>query len=85
MGVADPHGIDLCLNKCLKLGCKPGRRFTRFEFRVQDSRLLRAGESEGVLGRMKLESEVFAERLASAEAKEAFTAFFEKRKPNFGD
>ena len=26
----------------------------------------------------------FAERLASAEAKEAFTAFFEKRKPNFG-
>ena len=34
--------------------------------------------------RMKLESEVFAERLGSAEAKEAFTAFFEKRKPNFG-
>lgn len=33
---------------------------------------------------MKLESEVFAERLGSAEAKEAFTAFFEKRKPNFG-
>jgi enoyl-CoA hydratase/carnithine racemase len=47
-------------------------------------RLLRAGSSQEVLERMKLESEVFAERLGSAEAKEAFTAFFEKRKPNFG-
>lgn len=47
-------------------------------------RLLRAGSSQDVLKRMKLESEVFAERLGSAEAKEAFTAFFEKRKPNFG-
>ena len=47
-------------------------------------RLLRAGRSEEVLKRMKLESDAFAERLASAEAKEAFTAFFEKRKPNFG-
>jgi len=47
-------------------------------------RLLRAGRGEEVLKRMKLESDAFAERLASAEAKEAFTAFFEKRKPNFG-
>jgi enoyl-CoA hydratase/carnithine racemase len=46
-------------------------------------RLLRAGSSQEVLERMKLESEVFAERLGSTEAKEAFTAFFEKRKPNF--
>jgi enoyl-CoA hydratase/carnithine racemase len=50
----------------------------------QTQRLLRAGTSEEVLARMKLESDAFAERLASAEAKEAFTAFFEKRKPNFG-
>ena len=47
-------------------------------------RLLRAGSSAEVLERMKLESEAFAERLGSAEAKEAFTAFFEKRTPNFG-
>ena len=47
-------------------------------------RLLRTGSSQDILERMKLESEVFAERLGSAEAKEAFTAFFEKRKPNFG-
>jgi enoyl-CoA hydratase/carnithine racemase len=46
-------------------------------------RLLRQGESPDILDRMKLEGEVFAERLGSAEAKEAFTAFFEKRKPNF--
>ena len=31
---------------------------------------------------MKLES-AFAERLTSAEVKEAITAFFEKRKPSF--
>ena len=47
-------------------------------------RLLRAGKSDEVLQRMKLESDAFAERLSSAEAKEAFTAFFEKRKPDFG-
>lgn len=46
-------------------------------------RLLRAGESADILARMKLESDAFAERLGSSEAKEAFTAFFEKRKPNF--
>ena len=47
-------------------------------------RLLRQGASADVLERMQLEGQVFAERLGSAEAKEAFTAFFEKRKPNFG-
>jgi enoyl-CoA hydratase/carnithine racemase len=51
---------------------------------AQTQRLLRAGRSTEVLERMKLEGEAFAERLGSAEAKEAFTAFFEKRKPNFG-
>jgi enoyl-CoA hydratase/carnithine racemase len=49
----------------------------------ETQRLLRGATSEEVLARMKLESERFAERLASPEAKEAFTAFFEKRKPNF--
>ena len=33
--------------------------------------------------RMDLESRHFGERLASAEAKEALTAFFEKRSPDF--
>ena len=34
--------------------------------------------------RMAEEGRMFEERLRSAEAKEAFTAFFEKRPPNFG-
>jgi enoyl-CoA hydratase/carnithine racemase len=48
-------------------------------------RLLRHGAKEELLERMKLESGLFAERLASLEVKEAVSAFFEKRKPNFGD
>ena len=34
--------------------------------------------------RMAEEGRMFEERLRSAEAREAFTAFFEKRPPNFG-
>jgi enoyl-CoA hydratase/carnithine racemase len=49
----------------------------------QTQRLLRAGDREEIFERMKLEGEVFAERLQSAEAKEALTAFFEKRTPDF--
>jgi enoyl-CoA hydratase/carnithine racemase len=44
-------------------------------------RLLRLGTQDEVLERMKVESDQFAERLASAEVKEAIIAFFEKRKP----
>jgi enoyl-CoA hydratase/carnithine racemase len=46
-------------------------------------RLLRQGASDEILERMKLESSLFAERLASAEVKEAISAFFEKRNPDF--
>jgi enoyl-CoA hydratase/carnithine racemase len=49
----------------------------------QTQRLLRRGAREEILERMKLESSLFAERLSSAEVKEAISAFFEKRKPNF--
>lgn len=42
-------------------------------------RLLRHGASNEILERMKLESGVFAECLASAEAKEAIATFFAKR------
>jgi enoyl-CoA hydratase/carnithine racemase len=45
----------------------------------QTQRLLRTGAREEIVERMQLEGEVFAERLASTEAKQAISAFFEKR------
>ncbi|HEY1142918.1 MAG TPA: enoyl-CoA hydratase-related protein, partial [Sphingomicrobium sp.] len=49
----------------------------------QTQRLLRAGPRDEILERMTRENGHFAERLASAEVKEAINAFFEKRKPSF--
>jgi len=49
----------------------------------QTQKLLRHGTRDEILDRIALESSKFAERLASAEVKEAINAFFEKRKPNF--
>jgi len=46
-------------------------------------RLLRRTRSEAVLEAIAVEGGVFAERLRSPEAKEAFSAFFQKRKPDF--
>ena len=46
-------------------------------------RLLRHGTQDAILERMRLESSQFAERLSSSEVKEAISAFFEKRKPDF--
>jgi len=45
-------------------------------------RLLRAGTKDEILARMKLESTMFAERLDSAEVKDAIAAFFAKRSAN---
>jgi len=46
-------------------------------------KLLRQGNRDEILERFKMENGHFAERLTSAEVKEAITAFFEKRKPDF--
>ena len=46
----------------------------------QTQRLLRSGTREEILDRMRLEGEIFAERLGSAEAKAAISAFFERKK-----
>jgi enoyl-CoA hydratase/carnithine racemase len=44
-------------------------------------KLLRTGTQEEIPARMKLESTMFAERLESAEVKDAIAAFFAKRRP----
>jgi enoyl-CoA hydratase/carnithine racemase len=46
-------------------------------------RLMRRASRDPIEEAMKLENEEFASRLHSAETKEAFTAFFEKRPPDF--
>ena len=45
--------------------------------------LMKQPHAERVAAQLREESRVFAERLQSPEAKEAMTAFFEKRKPDF--
>ncbi len=46
-------------------------------------RLMRTSTREQLERAVKLENEEFSARVRSAEAKEAFTAFIQKRKPNF--
>lgn len=46
-------------------------------------RLLRAPQREAILATIRTEGELFAQRLRSPEAMEAFQAFFHKRKPDF--
>ena len=51
---------------------------------VQESkRLLRRARSQAVTETIGVESAIFAKRLRSPEAMEAFQAFFQKRKPDF--
>src|SRR5216683_8015073 len=46
-------------------------------------RLMKLSTRGQLEGAVKLENEEFSERVGSAEPKEAFTAFLEKRRPNF--
>jgi len=48
-------------------------------------RLIRSGIGRTVRDQMAVEVEVFRERVVSAEAREAFTAFLQKRAPRFED
>ena len=51
---------------------------------VRDSkRLMRRASVERVLETIEAEAVIFGHRLSSPEATEAFSAFFQKRKPDF--
>jgi enoyl-CoA hydratase/carnithine racemase len=50
---------------------------------LSSKRLMRAATSERVKATLYVEAAAFAAHLGSDEAREAFTAFFEKRKPDF--
>jgi enoyl-CoA hydratase/carnithine racemase len=51
---------------------------------VRDSKtLMRRARAALALETIKAEGEVFAARLRSPEAQEAFSAFFQKRRPDF--
>jgi enoyl-CoA hydratase/carnithine racemase len=51
---------------------------------VRDAKkLLRGPQTEAILRTIRTEGELFAARLRSPEAMEAFQAFFQKRKPDF--
>jgi len=72
--VVEPSGLEAALGETVKrlLAKPPGAlRATQ--------KLLRKGTRDEILERMQLESQQFAERLESPEAKQAITAFFESR------
>lgn len=75
--VPEDRLFDTALAQAKKLAGKPAAslRLTK--------QLMKQGQAAAVAGRIKLESDHFGERLASPEAKEAFSAFLEKRKPDF--
>ena len=74
-----PEGelFDTAMAQAKKLAGKPAAslRLTK--------QLMKQGQAAAVAQRIKLESDHFGERLASPEAKEAFSAFLAKRKPDF--
>jgi enoyl-CoA hydratase/carnithine racemase len=49
----------------------------------ETKRLMRRSRSAAILDAIDVERDIFAARLQSPEAKEAFSAFFDKRKPDF--
>ncbi len=49
----------------------------------ETKKMLRASSKDAVLQAMRMEGEIFGQRLRGPEAREAMQAFFEKRKPDF--
>jgi enoyl-CoA hydratase/carnithine racemase len=73
----DGQVLDHALERCRKLITQPAAslRLTK--------QLMKRAQQALIRETMSTEGEIFRQRLASPEAKEAFAAFFEKRKPDF--
>ena len=73
----DTQVLDHALERCRKLTTQPAAslRLTK--------QLMKRAQNALVRETMSVEAEVFRQRLVSPEAKEAFAAFFDKRKPDF--
>jgi len=75
--VPEDRLLETAMAQAKKLAAKPAAslRLTK--------QLMKQGQAAAVVQQIKLESGHFGERLNSPEAKEAFSAFLEKRKPDF--
>lgn len=73
----DGQVLDHALQRCGKLTAQPAAslRLTK--------QLMKRAQQALIRETMNVEAEVFRQRLMSPDAKEAFAAFFEKRKPDF--
>jgi enoyl-CoA hydratase/carnithine racemase len=75
--VPDQHLFAAAMEMAQKLAAKPSGALWA------SKRLLKHGFIEQVKAAIKLDMREFSERVRSAEAKEALSAFLEKRPPNF--
>jgi len=75
--VPDQHLFATAMETAQKLAAKPGGALRA------SKRLLKQGFVDQVKAAIKREMQEFSERVRSAEAKEALSAFLEKRPPNF--
>lgn len=73
----DAQVLDHALERCRKLTTQPAAslRLTK--------QLMKRAQQAAIRETMSFEAEIFRQRLVSPEAREAFAAFFEKRKPDF--
>ena len=73
----DAQVLDHALERCRKLTTQPAAslRLTK--------QLMKRAQQGPINDTMRCEAEVFRQRLVSPDAREAFAAFFEKRKPDF--
>lgn len=73
----DGQVFDHALERCRKLAAQPAASIRLTKQLMKRPQRALIGET------MRVEADVFRQRLVSPEAKEAFEAFFEKRKPDF--